>query len=432
MSQLSWLDSANAPDTDFPLHNLPYGVFTAGDAHHIGVAIGDQILDLNACARDGVLAGLAPKIVSACQEPVLNRLMSLEREHWAPLRRRITELLSADSQDSLSNCAQVTPLLVPMRAAEMRLPAVIGDYTDFYASVFHAMNVGRMFRPDGALMPNYKYVPIGYHGRASSVVISGTSIRRPLGQAKPADADQPVFGPSRLLDYELEVGIFIGPGNTLGSPIPIEEADSHIFGFCLFNDWSARDIQSWEYQPLGPFLSKSMGSTISPWIITLEALEPYRTPAFPRPEGDPAPLPYLNSSRDQQQGGFDIQLELWLSSKKMRQEGIAPFRVSNSNFKDLYWTPAQFVTHHTSNGCNLRPGDLLGSGTVSGPTKDSQGCLLELTERGAHPIRLPTGEQRKFLEDGDEVIIRGYCQRDGVGRIGFGECRGIIEPAPSF
>jgi fumarylacetoacetase len=311
----------------------------------------------------------------------------------------------------------------------MELPFRIGDYTDFYASIDHATNVGRLFRPDNPLLPNYKWVPIGYHGRASSIVVSGTEVQRPCGQTKAADAAEPVFGPSRMLDYEVEVGFFVGEGNALGRSIPLEQAGERIFGLCLVNDWSARDIQSWEYQPLGPFLGKSFATTISPWVVTLDALAPYRVPALVRPEGDPEPLPYLRSDGDRERGGFDINLEVWLATAKMRESGEAAVRVSRGNMKDLYWTLAQMLTHHASNGCNLRPGDLLATGTVSGATADSVGSLLERTKRGAEPMALPNGESRKFLEDGDEVILRGWCEREGYARIGFGECRGVVGAA---
>jgi fumarylacetoacetase len=308
----------------------------------------------------------------------------------------------------------------------MLLPAVICDYTDFYASIYHATNVGSMFRPDNPLLPNYKWLPIGYHGRASSIVPSGTAIHRPSGQIKPPDAGKPIFGPSKRLDYELEVGVFIGDGNELGHPIPINEAEQHAFGFCLVNDWSARDIQAWEYQPLGPFLAKNFATTISPWIVTMEALAPYRTRSFQRPNGDPAPLPYLDGNDNRQHGGIDLNLEVLIATKKMRDENLAPHRISRGNFRDMYWTVAQFITHHASNGCNLQPGDLLASGTVSGPEKDSRGCLLEMTWGGKEPLELPSGEKRAFVEDGDEIIMRGYCEREGAARIGFGECRGTI------
>jgi fumarylacetoacetase len=421
-NHFSWVDSANRPDTDFPIRNLPFGVFRSGPTCAIGVAIGDRILDLGCTAQAGLLDGLSPDTVRACSAPTLNPLMALGREHWLPLRQRLSELLRAGG----GHQAAVEPLLVRMDEVAMVAPANIGDYTDFYASIHHAANVGRLFRPDNPLLPNYKYVPIGYHGRASSIVVSGMAVRRPGGQIKDAGADAPVFGPTRSLDYELEVGFFAGPGNELGHPIPIAEAEAHIFGLCLLNDWSARDVQSWEYQPLGPFLAKSFATTISPWIVTMDALAPFRAPAFQRPGGDPEPLPYLSSAEDRERGGIDLTLEVYVASRQMRESGLQPARLSRGNLRNLYWTLAQLLTHHASNGCNLQPGDLLASGTVSGPLPDERGCLLELTQRGAEPIRLPTGEIRKFLEDGDEVILRGYCERDGFTRIGFGECRGIV------
>jgi len=321
-------------------------------------------------------------------------------------------------------------LLAAATEVEPQLPAAIGDYTDFYASIYHATNVGSMFRPDNPLLPNYKWVPIGYHGRASSIVPSGTPVVRPSGQTR-GDADPaPTFGPTRRLDYELEVGAFVGAGNRLGEPFPLADAERRLFGLCLVNDWSARDIQSWEYQPLGPFLAKNFATTISPWIVTLDALEPFRASAFARAEGDPRPLPYLDVPQNETAGGFDVHLEVWLSTERMRRERMAPHRLSQSRFTDMYWTMAQLVTHHASNGCNLMPGDLVASGTVSGATRESRGCLLELTWRGAEPITLPSGEQRRFLEDGDEVVLRGYCEREGFVRIGFGECRGTIVAAP--
>jgi fumarylacetoacetase len=317
-----------------------------------------------------------------------------------------------------------------MGEARMLLPAAIGDYTDFYASLHHATRVGALFRPDNPLLPNYKYVPIAYHGRSSSVVISGTPVRRPNGQTQSGE-NPPGFGPSRRLDYELEVGLFAGPGNGLGEPIPIAEAGSRIAGLCLVNDWSARDTQRWEYQPLGPFLSKNFATTISPWVITMEALAPFRCPAYPRPPTDPQPLPYLDDSRDRQSAGIDISLEVRLASERMRNEGLPPLTLSRSNFRDMYWTPAQMVAHHTSNGCNLRPGDLLASGTVSGPEPASGGCLLELTAGGKNAITLPTSEERRFLEDGDQVWLVGRCHREGYVSIGFGECAGIVLPSLS-
>ncbi|HSR06117.1 MAG TPA: fumarylacetoacetase [Bryobacteraceae bacterium] len=411
----SWVESANQPLTDFPLQNLPYGVF--GTNARIGVAIGDSILDLRGCASTGLLNSLSPETVRACAAESLNALLALGSDHWSPLRRRLTELLAAESPQR----PHVEPLLIARAGAPMHLPAAIGDYTDFFTSIYHASNVGNLFRPGNPLAPNYKHLPIGYHGRASSIVVSGTPIHRPAGQIQEAH-----FGPTRALDYELEVGAFVGPANRLGEPVPIGQARSHIFGLCLLNDWSARDIQVWESQPLGPFLAKSFATTISPWIVPLEAFEPFRAPAFTRPAGDPAPLPYLYSPEDQARGGIDIIVEVWLASQRMREAAAEPVRISRGNFRDTYWTIAQMLAHHTSNGCNLRPGDLFGSGTVSGPTRDSLGCLLELTRRGTEPFHLPTGEDRRYLEDGDEVILRAHCEREGCVRIGFGECRGTI------
>ena len=422
MALTSWIASANDPQTDFPLANLPYGVFRHAHSTRIGVAIGDQIVDLRVCAEDSLLASLPSEVVDACTAAVLNPLMSLGPNAWSALRRKIVTLLSADhGDDAIQRRVQAT--LVSMREAEMQLPAQIGDYTDFYASIHHATRVGRLFRPDNPLLPNYKYVPIGYHGRASSIVVSGTAIRRPSGQTNPAQAAEPAFGPSRSLDYELEVGLFIGAGNQLGRPIPIGEAEQHIFGLCLVNDWSARDVQSWEYQPLGPFLAKNFATTISPWIVPLEALAPYRVPATARPEGDPKPLPYLASTAGNE--AFDLVLEVSLRSKQMRASGQPAIKVSRGNLRDLYWSLAQLVTHHASNGCNLRPGDLLATGTISGPDEGSEGCLLEMKHR-AEPLRLPTGETRVFLEDGDEVTFRAFAQREGLPRIGFGGCAGIV------
>jgi len=420
----SWIESANHPETDFPLDNLPFGVFQVpGGMASIAAAIGDQILNLRAIACSGLLASAGEEIAACCEHDSLNALMALGREAARTLRHRLIEILS----DPVAR-AHIEPALLPQQDAEMLLPARIGDYTDFYASIYHATNVGRLFRPDNPLLPNYKYVPIGYHGRASSIVVSGAEIRRPCGQTKAPDADAPSFGPSRSLDYELEAGLFIGTGNALGEAIPIAEAESHIFGLCLLNDWSARDIQAWEYQPLGPFLAKNFATTISPWVVTMDALEPFRVPAFTRPAGDPAPLPYLNAPEDRARGGFELKLEVWLRTARMRAEKIPPACLSRGNLRDLYWTLAQMLTHHASNGCNLQPGDLLASGTVSGATPDSLGSLLEITRRGAEPLQLPNGETRKFLEDGDEVMLRGYCERQGHPRIGFGECRGVVLP----
>ena len=421
MALESWIASANDPDSDFPLDNLPYGVFDSGHEDHIGVAIGDQILDLHDCVARSLLEGLAETVVSACSEPTLNGLMSLGSASWTALRRRLTSLLQSEADHETRH--SVAPFLILMRDAAMRLPAAIGDYTDFYASIHHATRVGMLFRPASPLLPNYKYVPIAYHGRASSIVVSGEPIYRPCGQIKPQDGE-PVFGPTQSLDYELEVGFFVGPGITLGRPILISEASEKIFGICLVNDWSARDIQSWEYQPLGPFLGKSFATTISPWVVPLEALAPYRVRASERPEGDPALLAYLQSPPSNREG-IDLTLEVYLQSNQMRKEGVPPQLLGRSNLSHLYWSLAQMLTHHTSNGCNLRPGDLLATGTVSGPEQGSEGCLLELRHR-AESLRLPTGEVRQFLEDGDKVTLRAYCQKLGLPRIGFGECSGTI------
>lgn len=423
MAVKSWVESANDPNTDFPLANLPYGVFRHAGQTRIGVAIGESIFDLRAAASEGLLAALPSVVVDACTASVLNPLMALGPEAWSALRARITHLLSVNATDDEKR--RVERMLVPMREAQMQLPAEIGDYTDFYASIHHATRVGKLFRPDNPLLPNYKYVPIGYHGRASSIVISGEEIRRPSGQTKPPQAPEPNFGPAKSLDYELEVGMFIGAGNLLGEPIPIGHAEQHIFGLCLLNDWSARDIQSWEYQPLGPFLAKNFATTISPWIVPMEALAPYRVAPSDRVAGDPAPLPYLAAEPTQ---AVDITLEVYLRSRKMREQGIEPMRLSRGNLRDLYWTPAQLVTHHASNGCNLRSGDLLATGTISGPEEGSEGCLLEMKHR-AEPLPLPTGETRVFLEDGDEVTFRACAQREGLPRIGFGVCAGTVVSA---
>jgi fumarylacetoacetase len=419
----SWIPSANIPGNDFPIQNLPFGVFQkkVSGLRHVGVAIGDQVVDITAVRNEGLFSGLAEEAAEACSGETLNRLLSLGRFHWSELRKRLSVLLSDSTERQ-----KVERCLVPITNVEMQLPVAVGDYSDFYASIHHATNVGSMFRPDNPLLPNYKHVPIGYHGRASSLVVSGTPVKRPVGQTKSDDAPAPIFGPCKQLDYELEVGFFVGPGNELGKPISIGEAEQHIFGLCLVNDWSARDIQRWEYQPLGPFLSKSFSTTLSPWIVTLEALEPFRCPAFARPPDDPMPLPYLDSAANVMTGGVNITLEVFLRSRRMREEKTDAFLVSSGSFKDMYWTIAQMLTHHASNGCNLRPGDLLASGTVSGTTKESRGCLLERTWRGTEPLQLPTGETRKFLEDGDEVTIRGFCERHGHVRIGFGECRGVV------
>lgn len=428
----SWVESANAAASEFPVQNLPFGVFRSrekgGDAK-VGVAIGDRVLDVAGVGREGLLAAVDVKgAAEVCGanypgDASLNALMALGSGPRRALRRRLHALLRDDAP--AWDREAISRHLVPQAEVEMLLPAAVGDYTDFYASVFHATNVGKLFRPDNPLLPNYKYIPIGYHGRASSLVVGGTAVRRPLGQTRDGE-EAPQFGPSKALDYELEIGFFVSAGNELGARIPIANAEGHIFGICLVNDWSARDVQAWEYQPLGPFLAKSFATSLSPWVVTIEALAPFRVPVFARPAGDPAPLPYLFDSADQQYGGLNLSLEVSLLSARMREAGLAPTALSRSNSRDLYWTMAQLLTHHASNGCNLRPGDLLASGTVSGPGSSARGCLLELTSRGREPITLPSGEQRKFLEDGDEVVLRGYCEGDGFRRIGLGACSGTI------
>ncbi len=420
----SWIESANAPRHDFPIQNLPFGVFRdweGDDSPRVGVAIGDYVLDVSAL-RAGLFEGQARRAVEACTEPNLNTLMELGNGAASALRARLAQLLDASSSDRKA----VEPALTPIREVEMLLPADIGDYTDFYASIHHATNVGSMFRPDNPLLPNYKHVPIGYHGRASSIIVSGAAVKRPAGQTKADDAEAPSFGPSRMLDYEVEVGAFIGTGNSLGDPVSIAHAHDHLFGLCLVNDWSARDIQKWEYQPLGPFLAKNFATSISPWVVTMEALEPFRTAATRRADGDPAPLPYLHDDSDQNAGNFAITIETYLETSKMREARLAPFLVSRGNFAGMYWTFAQMLAHHASNGCNLRPGDLIASGTVSNESRDSAGCLLERTWRGTEPLALPSDETRRFLENGDTVVICAFCETNGATRIGFGECRGTI------
>jgi len=414
MALKSWIESANDMRGDFPLENLPLGVFRSGRRHRIGVAIGDRILDLAALHEEGLIAE------EACMKQTLNALMAKGPEASRALRERLTELLLDGAPDRY----RVTKHLLPRRDTEMLLPCAIGDYTDFYASIHHATNVGSMFRPDNPLLPNYRWLPVGYHGRASSVVVSGTAVRRPRGQVV-GDGPPPSFAPSRRLYYEMEIGALIGRGNALGEPIPIAGARAHIFGYCIVNDWSARDIQTWEYQPLGPFLAKSFATSISPWVVTAEALEPFRVAPPPRGDDDPRPLEHLEEPGE---GALNVVVDVLLASAQMRERDMDPVRLSRGNLRDMYWTFGQMVAHHTSNGCNLRPGDLLGSGTISGEAKSSRGSLLELTWRGTERATLPTGEERTFLEDGDEVIMRAYCAREGL-RIGFGECRGIVLPS---
>jgi fumarylacetoacetase len=422
----SWV--ASAAGGEFPIQNLPFGVFRHDfeERPRVGIAIGDHVLDCLAATRAGCFASLGPVVADALQSWSLNALLALGRPGARAVRHAASRLLRVDTPEGRRAQPLAETIVAGMDRVSMLVPAEIGDYTDFYASVFHATNVGRMFRPDAPLLPNYKYVPVGYHGRASSVVASGTPVRRPRGQARAAADAVPAYGPAANLDYELEVGALVCGENALGETVPLARAEERVFGLCLLNDWSARDVQSWEYQPLGPFLAKSFATTVSPWVVTLDALAPFRTAAFARPSGDPPPLPYLSDPGDRIAGGFEITLEVWLRSAAMRAAGMPPMRLSSASFATMYWTVAQLVTHHSSNGCNLRPGDLLGSGTVSGPEKGSRGSLLELAWRGAEPLALPSGEQRAFLADGDEVTFRGWCERDGATRIGFGECRGEI------
>lgn len=409
----SWVESANAEGADFPIQNLPFGRFRleAGEPWRIGVAIGDAVLDLRA-------AGLV-------DHGDMNRLMQAAPGERQALRQAI----SAGLRQGGERRAAFEPALLPQSAVALGLPCEVGDYTDFYVGIHHATQVGRQFRPDNPLLPNYQWVPIGYHGRASTLQASGTSFRRPLGQVKAPDADRPALAPSARLDMELELGIFIGQPNAQGEPVPMRDAERHLFGIALFNDWSARDIQAWEYQPLGPFLSKSFASTLSPWIVTMEALAPFRRP-FVRPAGSPEPLPYLDSPENRAGGALDIQMEVVLQTARMARDGQAGDVISRSNYADAaYWTAAQLVAHHTVNGCALRAGDLFGSGTLSGATRAQSGSLLELTLGGKDPITLSNGERRGFLEDGDSIVLRAWCERDGARRIGFGECRGTVLPA---
>jgi len=411
----SWVPGADR-HADFPVQNLPYGIFSVdGRAARPAVAIGDKLLDLLA------ITWLLPVEVTG---GTLNALFALAPERRLALRRKLSSLLSDDSHRPA-----IAPHLYDQGAVTMHLPAAIGDYTDFYAGIHHANNVGRQFRPDNPLLPNYKYVPIGYHGRASSIRPSGVPVVRPRGQRKPPNADTPVFGPTARLDFELELGVWVGRGNHLGDPIPIAEAADHIAGFCLLNDWSAREFQAWESQPLGPFLAKNFHSTVSPWVITAEALAPFRIAQPPRPDGDPAPLAYLWDEADQSGGALAIDLAAYLLTAKMREAGLPPHRLSRGPASNMYWTVAQLVTHHASNGCNLNPGDLLGTGTLSAPSEDGFGSMLELSRGGAQPVLLPNGEERSFLADGDEVILTATARSDGYIPIGFGECRAMVLPA---
>ena len=416
----SWVEGAE-PGSDFPIQNLPIGIFSeAKGLRRPGVAIGDYILDLTAAADL-----LDEEWREDLSQPILNAWLSRGPETHRAFRLRLSEILSDERYRD-----DVEMNLIGQSEVRMHLPCLIGDYTDFYVGIHHATNVGKQFRPDNPLLPNYKYVPIGYHGRASSVRASGEPVVRPSGQRKPPEAEAPEYGPSRRLDYELELGIWIGQGNDLGQPIPIGEAGEHIAGYCLLNDWSARDLQAWEYQPLGPFLAKNFLTSISPWIVSADALAPFRTPMPPRPQGDPDPLPYLSNDADRESGGLSIQLEVTLSTEKMRQQGQALHVLSRGRADSaMYWSAAQIVTHHASNGCNLQPGDLIGTGTLSTDSDQGLGSLLEISRGGKEPIELPSGETRSFLEDGDEVTLRAWCEREGAIRIGLGECVGRVVPA---
>jgi fumarylacetoacetase len=425
----SWVASANATGCDFPIQNLPYAVFrrrNSNEAFRGGIAIGDQILDLAAVAKSAVFEAGAARALQAAGQASLNALMQLGPDIWRALRDAVFQSLRDGSplQAALKTC------LVPQSEAYYSVPAQIGDFTDFYSSVYHATTVGRMFRPDNPLLPNYKWIPIGYHGRSSSIGVSGQSFSRPHGQRLPPGQSAPIVGPSARVDYELELGIFIGAGNSLGTQIPLSRAESHIFGLCLLNDWSARDLQAWEYQPLGPFLAKNFATTISPWIVSLQALAPFRVPVE-RPEGEPPPLAYLDSEANRVAGAIDIRLDAWLETAAMRERGDPPQRLSSTSFRHSYWTIAQLVAHHTINGCNLVAGDLFGTGTQSGPTPEEAGSLLELSAGGSKPIKVGDTERRAFLEDGDSVIMRGWCEKPRAARIGLGEVRGHLLPALS-
>lgn len=427
MSELhSWVEGAADNASGFGLANLPMGVVgLEGKGSRIAVRIGGSVMDCRALVEAGLLARLDGKIRDALTKPLLNPFMALGRDAWRSTRAEFARLLCADCSDLRDHPSRGS-IMLPEWAATLQLPCEIPDYTDFYASVHHATNVGSMFRPDQPLLPNWKHLPIGYHGRASSIVATGTPIIRPKGQTVAQDSGPPSFGPCKLLDYELEVGALIGSGNSLGNTIPVARALDHVFGLVLLNDWSARDVQKWEYQPLGPFLAKNFASTLSGWVVSLDALEPYALPMPQRPTGDPEPLEYLRWQSDRL---FDVKLEVLIASSGMRAAGTAPTRISIGSFREMYWSVAQMVAHHTSGGCNLRAGDLLGSGTISGPEPESRGCLLERTWRGTQPIKLGDGTERKFLQDGDEVIMRAWCEAPGKPKISFGECRGVVLPA---
>lgn len=419
------MHSANG-HLDFPIQNLPLGVVSSNNGSpRISVAIGNQVFDLRKAVAVGLFKGQCSKLEEAVSGETLNSFMALGEGPRQALRVRMSELLArgASEQDRAESC------LHDADNCTMHLPAIIGDYTDFYVGIHHATNVGNQFRPDNPLLPNYKHIPIGYHGRASSICPSGAAVRRPKGQLKQPEALEPQFGPSQRLDYELELGVWMGPGNSLGQPIKIAKAAEHVAGYCLLNDWSARDIQAWEYQPLGPFLGKSFATTLSPWLVTPEALAPFRMPQTPRGESDPAVLPYLASATDQREGGLDLKLEVLLLTARMREQQLAPQRLTLSHTCHMYWSVAQMIAHHTSNGCNLRPGDILGTGTISGVDRTSYGSMLEISGGGKNPISLANGEERSFIEDGDEIILRAHGVRNGYVSIGFGECRAKVLPA---
>jgi fumarylacetoacetase len=423
----SWVESANAKGTPFPLQNLPFAVFRrAGRSEPFrgGVALGDFVVDLALLLRTGLLEGHALMAAQACSQPTLNEFFGMGAAAWRALRHALFAIFEAGA--AASN-ASAEVCLVPQAEVEYGLPATIGDYTDFYTSIDHARNVMKVMRPDASLSPNFQWMPVGYHGRVSSIGLSGQEVRRPNGQRLPPGAHTPEFAACAKLDYELELGIFIGVGNPQGTPIPIGKAERHIFGLCLLNDWSARDIQSWESSPLGPFLAKNFATTISPWIVTMDALLPFRC-AWHRPTDEPQPLAYLDTAEVREQGGIDIQLEVWLKSAS-ESRAARGTRLSRTSFRHQYWTPAQMVTHHASGGCNLRSGDLLGSGTISGPTASEAGAMIELTQGGSTPVRLDNGEQRGFIEDGDTVTLNGWCERAGFVSIGFGEAVGAVLPA---
>ncbi|PNU04425.1 fumarylacetoacetase [Novosphingobium guangzhouense] len=418
----SWVEGAKG-HRDFPVQNLPFGVFSLaeGAPTRIGVAIADHVLDLGALAT----AGLVPAHLSdICRDATMARLMGLSPQDRSALRRSLSDVLCDEARRS-----EITPMLHPAQDCMLHLPTRIGDYTDFYVGIHHANNIGRQFRPDNPLLPNYKHVPIGYHGRSSSIRPSGVPVVRPTGQRKPPEADAPIFAPTARLDYELEMGVWIGRGNDLGMPVPISDAAQHIAGFCLLNDWSARDLQAWEYQPLGPFLAKNFHSTISPWVVTPEALAPFRMAQPLRPEGDPQPLPYLLDADDQAHGALGVMLQVHLTTQAMRDAGLEPHRLSHGPASNMYWTVNQMVAHHASNGCNLTPGDLLGTGTISAPDREGFGSLMEISQGGKMPLTLPTGETRSFLEDGDEISITATASAQGYVSIGFGECRARIGQA---